>query len=205
VCVFVGADEDAARAYAALTEAGVAAQYLGGAGNFAEGFLGDDFPAPLGGSWLARVEVAPDDQARAAATLEDFACGRPGDVLDFGAAPAVLAERLAENQRPLLRDLVAEAAAIYGDRLQAVMLVGSRARGDARPDSDWDFLVFLDACDYDLEVPRMSELAALLEGRHGCQPLSISPMSREQFLGLDAKYEGITDRFRRDAVALWRR
>nr|MBC8327257.1 hypothetical protein [Planctomycetota bacterium] len=47
-----------------------------------------------------------------------------------------------------------------------------------------------------------AELAATLEARHACTPLSISPMSREQFLGLDAKYSGITDNFRRDAVHL---
>jgi predicted nucleotidyltransferase len=29
----------------------------------------------------------------------------------------------------------------FGDRLVAVALFGSRARGDARPDSDWDLLV----------------------------------------------------------------
>ena len=33
--------------------------------------------------------------------------------------------------------------AIYGDRLDRVVLFGSRARGDARPDSDYDIAVFL--------------------------------------------------------------
>jgi predicted nucleotidyltransferase len=32
---------------------------------------------------------------------------------------------------------------IYGDRLERVVLFGSRARGDARPDSDYDIAVFL--------------------------------------------------------------
>jgi predicted nucleotidyltransferase len=31
----------------------------------------------------------------------------------------------------------------YGDRLERVVLFGSRARGDARPDSDYDVAVFL--------------------------------------------------------------
>ena len=31
----------------------------------------------------------------------------------------------------------------YGDRIERVVLFGSRARGDARPDSDWDVAVFL--------------------------------------------------------------
>jgi uncharacterized protein len=32
---------------------------------------------------------------------------------------------------------------LYGDRIQRVVLFGSRARGDARPDSDYDVAVFL--------------------------------------------------------------
>ncbi len=33
--------------------------------------------------------------------------------------------------------------ALYGDRLERAVLFGSRARGDARPDSDFDVAVFL--------------------------------------------------------------
>jgi predicted nucleotidyltransferase len=32
---------------------------------------------------------------------------------------------------------------LYGDRIERVVLFGSRARGDARPDSDFDVAVFL--------------------------------------------------------------
>jgi predicted nucleotidyltransferase len=32
---------------------------------------------------------------------------------------------------------------IYGDRLERVVLYGSRARGDNRPDSDYDVAVFI--------------------------------------------------------------
>ncbi|HEY5300807.1 MAG TPA: nucleotidyltransferase domain-containing protein [Acetobacteraceae bacterium] len=32
---------------------------------------------------------------------------------------------------------------IYGDRVERMVLFGSRARGDARPDSDYDVAVFL--------------------------------------------------------------
>ena len=32
---------------------------------------------------------------------------------------------------------------LYGDRVERIVLFGSRARGDARPDSDYDVAVFL--------------------------------------------------------------
>ncbi|MGH7054757.1 MAG: nucleotidyltransferase family protein [Stellaceae bacterium] len=32
---------------------------------------------------------------------------------------------------------------VYGSRIERVMLFGSRARGDARPDSDYDIAVFI--------------------------------------------------------------
>jgi predicted nucleotidyltransferase len=47
------------------------------------------------------------------------------------------------TDEPLLvrfREALAEA---YGDRLDRVVLFGSRARGDARPDSDYDIAVFI--------------------------------------------------------------
>jgi predicted nucleotidyltransferase len=44
---------------------------------------------------------------------------------------------------PILKDFRAALKAVYGDRLDRVVLFGSRARGDARPDSDYDIAVFL--------------------------------------------------------------
>ncbi len=44
---------------------------------------------------------------------------------------------------PALRRFVAEARAHYGDRLERLVLYGSRARCDHRDDSDYDVAVFL--------------------------------------------------------------
>src|SRR5687767_2612870 len=44
---------------------------------------------------------------------------------------------------PVLTRFRAALEAIYGDRLARVVLFGSRARGDARADSDYDVAVFL--------------------------------------------------------------
>jgi uncharacterized protein len=44
---------------------------------------------------------------------------------------------------PVLRILHAALLEAYGARIERVVLYGSRARGDATPDSDYDIAVFL--------------------------------------------------------------
>lgn len=44
---------------------------------------------------------------------------------------------------PVLRRFRDAIDALYGPRLERAVLFGSRARGDARPDSDYDVAVFL--------------------------------------------------------------
>ncbi|MGH6937055.1 MAG: nucleotidyltransferase domain-containing protein, partial [Methylocella sp.] len=44
---------------------------------------------------------------------------------------------------PILKRFRAAVTEIYGDRVARVVLFGSRARGDAQPDSDYDVAVFL--------------------------------------------------------------
>ena len=44
---------------------------------------------------------------------------------------------------PILRRFRAALNALYGERIERVVLFGSRARGDARADSDYDIAVFL--------------------------------------------------------------
>jgi len=45
---------------------------------------------------------------------------------------------------PVLVAFRAEIREFYGNRLSRAILFGSRARGDARPDSDYDIALFLD-------------------------------------------------------------
>lgn len=61
---------------------------------------------------------------------------------------------------PILERLRAVLTEIYGDRLERVVLFGSRARGDAQPDSDYDVAVFLrDMPDRMPELNRLADVA----------------------------------------------
>ena len=60
---------------------------------------------------------------------------------------------------PTLKRFKAALDRIYGERIDRVVLFGSRARGDARADSDYDVAVFLKSLpDQRREVRRMADL-----------------------------------------------
>jgi predicted nucleotidyltransferase len=60
---------------------------------------------------------------------------------------------------PILKRFRAALGDIYGTRLERVVLFGSRARGDAREDSDYDIAVFLkDLGSLSSELDRLADL-----------------------------------------------
>lgn len=60
---------------------------------------------------------------------------------------------------PVLSRFRAAVADAYGERVERVVLFGSRARGDARPDSDYDVAVFLhDMADWGQEANRLADI-----------------------------------------------
>jgi predicted nucleotidyltransferase len=60
---------------------------------------------------------------------------------------------------PILTRFRAALAELYGDRLARAVLFGSRARGDARADSDYDVAVFLKEPDsFWTESGRLAEI-----------------------------------------------
>jgi predicted nucleotidyltransferase len=64
---------------------------------------------------------------------------------------------------PILTGFRATLDQIYGPRLERVMLYGSRARGDAPKDSDYDVAVFLrDMPDRIAELYRLADLSTAI-------------------------------------------
>ena len=60
---------------------------------------------------------------------------------------------------PTLVRFRAALAEVYGARIERIVLYGSRARGDARPDSDYDVAVFLrDMDDRGRELYRLADI-----------------------------------------------
>ena len=57
-----------------------------------------------------------------------------------------------QNMRGLLEQYVIYMKEIYGSHLRQVILYGSYARGDFRPDSDVDIMILLDMSDLDLKA-----------------------------------------------------
>ena len=88
-----------------------------------------------------------------------------------------LPPHLPPNVRAALDEAKACLESLYGDRLARVVLYGSYARGDARPDSDVDLLVVLHG-DYDayVEGKRVSTLRLRLSIQYGVD-VSMQPYS----------------------------
>ena len=82
----------------------------------------------------------------------------------------------------ILAELKERLAAAYGDRLYAVVLFGSEARGDARPDSDIDLMAVLDTLSGDYGDELEKGLAAVYPvalriGRR----VSVKPLARDEY------------------------
>ncbi len=69
---------------------------------------------------------------------------------------------------PILKRFRAALDEMYGDRLERVVLFGSRARGDARDESDYDVAVFLrDMPDRWQELDRLADLSTAILNETG--------------------------------------
>lgn len=69
---------------------------------------------------------------------------------------------------PVLQRFRTAVRETYGDRVARIVLFGSRARGDAQPDSDYDVAVFLrDMPDRIVEMYRLADLSTAIMDETG--------------------------------------
>lgn len=59
---------------------------------------------------------------------------------------------MSQTMQSLMEQYIAEIKKIYGIHLRKIILYGSYARGDFKPDSDIDIMILLDMSDADLKV-----------------------------------------------------
>ena len=59
---------------------------------------------------------------------------------------------MSQSMKILMKQYIAQVLEIYGSHLRKVILYGSYARGDSRPDSDVDIMILLDISDWELKA-----------------------------------------------------
>jgi uncharacterized protein len=97
---------------------------------------------------------------------------------------------------PVLKRFRAALDELYGDRIERVVLFGSRARGQAHEDSDYDVAVFIkDMSDRWLEFDRLADLGSNILDETGesvhAIPYGASAYDDRTSLMREIRYEGV--------------
>ncbi len=100
---------------------------------------------------------------------------------------------------PVLTKFCVALNEIYGTRLERVVLFGSQARGDARPDSDYDVAVFLNGSektfDHWVELDKLAALRVTFLDETGtffdAKPYPVSAYRERSPLMHEIRNEGI--------------
>ena len=102
------------------------------------------------------------------------------------------------EREEVLAEIKAALAQAYGPRLQRVVLYGSEARGESRPDSDIDVLVLLDGPIHLWEDVRAALLALYPLSLRWGRPISPKPVDVREYdagtcpLFRQAEVEGVS-------------
>ena len=108
------------------------------------------------GTALTAKEMRPVNLAAETVDDKPFSAARGG--LEPMAATTLTDGHVLRRYGPVLRRFRKALDTMYGHRLDRVVLFGSRARGDTRPDSDYDVAVFLrDMADRFAEMDRLAD------------------------------------------------
>lgn len=103
----------------------------------------------------------------------------------------------------ILGKYVEEVKQIYGDYLKAVILYGSYARGDFRPDSDIDIMILIDLTDVEIKCYRhqLSGITYDFNEKYGLdiKPIAKSATHFRKWIGAYPFYANV----QREGVALY--
>jgi len=103
---------------------------------------------------------------------------------------------MAKIENPILRRFRAALDKVYGDKIERVVLFGSRARGDARSDSDYDIAVFLkELTIFDKEAEQIARIEIDILNDSGAvinaMPFSAGAYDRRTGLMRELRREGL--------------
>ena len=103
---------------------------------------------------------------------------------------------MAKIENPILRRFRAALDKVYGDKIERVVLFGSRARGDARSDSDYDIAVFLkELTIFDKEAEQIARIEIDILNDAGAvinaMPFSAGAYDRRTGLMRELRREGL--------------
>jgi predicted nucleotidyltransferase len=110
--------------------------------------------------------------------------------------------QLGSLERLAAEEFARRVRALLGERILRLAVVGSRARGQARADSDLDIWVLLDRCE---RQERRQILAAACDVQMDlCLPFGVSPliMTRDQYNHLVSLERGLPRDLEKDAIPL---
>ncbi|MEW6557956.1 MAG: nucleotidyltransferase domain-containing protein [Elusimicrobiota bacterium] len=97
-------------------------------------------------------------------------------------------DNLTEKEKVAIKELVDGLKKLYGDNLSRLILYGSKARGDAEPDSDIDILVVLKKMGLRFdEIERIGEIRAPICLKYNLV-ISVMPIEKKW---VDADYKTI--------------
>lgn len=84
-----------------------------------------------------------------------------------------------QTMQNLMEEYISEIKKIYGSHLQRVILYGSYARGDFKPDSDIDIMILLDMSDLELKA-YSQELSYMTYDFNLDNDLDIKPIAKSE-------------------------